>query len=118
MASNFPSGEREDNDLPLTTFGGTRAEAVHRLQVGMFGLGAIVLMIGLANVVMERARQSDATSVPEASATVAADDMPAQKQNKDPLADAGVVPDLPQATPSAAPTVDPQDDNGVPAAQP
>jgi hypothetical protein len=116
MAINFPSGDREDDDLPLTTFCGTRAEAIHRLRVGRFGLGAIVLMIGLANVVMERARQSDATSVPEASATVAADNVPAQ--NKDPLADAGVVPDLPQSTPSDAPTVNPEGDNDAPAAQP
>jgi hypothetical protein len=116
MASNFPVGDREENDLPLTTFGGTRAEAIHRLQVGMFGLGAIVLMIGLANVVMERARQSDATSVPEASATVAADDV--RTQNKDPLADAGVVPDLPLLSPSDVPSISPQGDNGTPAPQP
>lgn len=116
MASNFPSGDREDNTVPLTTFGGTRAEAVHRLQVGMFGLGAIVLMIGLANVVMERARQTDATSVPEAAATIVPEVMPTQ--SKDPLADAGVVPDLPQASPSASPTVNPEGDDDVPPAQP
>ena len=116
MASNFPVGDREDEDPPLTTFGGTRAEAVHRLQVGMFGLGAIVLMIGLANVVMERARQADALSVPEAAATVAADDLPAQ--TKDPLADAGVVPDLPQPSPSAVPSANSGRNNGAPAARP
>jgi len=92
MPSDFPLDNAEDDDAIAAPLGGTRAEAIHRLQVGMFGLGAIVLMVGLANIVMERAKQSDATTVPEAVATVAGK---GTVTNKDPLADAGVVPDLP-----------------------
>ena len=78
---------------------GTRAQSIHRLQVGVSLLVGIVLIVGLANVIEERAKQSEASAVPEAAATVAAS--PSAPAN-DPLADAGVVPDLP-AEDSAAP---------------
>lgn len=72
-----------------------RAQAVHRLQVGLFGLATMLLLVGLANIIMERARQSDADSgIPvraEASPSTA----------RDPLADIGVVP---AADPSASAT--------------
>lgn len=93
------SPERLAEDLaPL---GGSRAEAVQRLQVGLSLLGGVVLLIGLANVIEDRAKQTDAASVPEAAATVPA--TPAPPARSDPLADAGVVPDLP-AEPSPTPT--------------
>ena len=78
--------------------GGTRAEAMQRLQVGASLLLGIVLIVGLANVIEERAKQSDQSVVPEAASTVAP--TAAAAPANDPLADAGVVPDLP-AQPSA-----------------
>ncbi|MFM6951017.1 MAG: hypothetical protein ACKOW1_08355 [Novosphingobium sp.] len=69
-----------------------RAQAVQRLQAGLFGLAAIVLLVGLANIINDRARSSEAV-VPTA-APAKADD------RADPLADIGVVP---AAAPSAAP---------------
>ena len=89
----------ETDAAPL---GGTRAQALQRLQIGIVGLGAMVLMIGLANVIMEQANRTDATSVPDAAATIAAE--PSAVPQNDPLAEAGVVPDLP-----AVPTPAPQD---------
>lgn len=84
--------------MPL---GGTRAESMQRLQVGVSLLLGIILIVGLANVIEERAKQSDQSVVPEAAATVAPTESAAPAN--DPLADAGVVPDLPAApTPSAA----------------
>lgn len=68
-----------------------RAEAIQRLQAGLFGLAAVVLLVGLANIINERARQGD-----PASATVPA---PAG-EGGDPLADIGVVP---AAAPEPAP---------------
>ncbi|NMN06243.1 hypothetical protein [Novosphingobium sp. SG720] len=66
-----------------------RAQAVYRLQVGLFGLGAIILLISLANVVMERVtlanRAAALDPTVEASATAA----------NDPLVDMGVAPELP-----------------------
>ena len=70
---------------------GTRAQSVHRLQVGLIGLAAMILLVGLANIIMTNARKNQAEVVPQAAATVA----PASSAGNDPLADAGVVPDMP-----------------------
>lgn len=70
-----------------------RAQAVHRLQIGVFGLAAMLLIVGLANIIMDRARlgEDGAASQVSATATTAA---------SDPLADMGVVP---APDPSASP---------------
>lgn len=86
-----------------------RAQAVHRLQVGLFGLAGMLLLVSLANVIMDRAKFIDDSAVNiavpevESSATSA----------KDPLADMGVAPKLPvsanekpTATISPAPPAD------------
>jgi len=73
-----------------------RSQAVQRLQVGLFGLAAMLLLVGLANIIMDRARQADAEN-PSPTAVIGEpeDSRPAA----DPLADIGVVP---AAEPSAA----------------
>ena len=76
-----------------------RAQAVQRLQAGLCGLAAIVLIVGLANIINDRARQAE-TAAPTAVEAAKADD------RGDPLADIGVVPAAaPEASgsPSAAP---------------
>lgn len=76
-----------------------RAQAVHRLQVGLFGLCTMLLIVGLANIIMDRARLID----PEdpVREVVAADAKP-QRTATDPLADIGVVPAADSSpTPSA-----------------
>lgn len=78
-----------------------RAEVMKRLQIGLVGLGAMLLMVALANVVMDRAKESDGTTVPEAAATVEA--KPSTPTVADPLVDVGVVPEMP-AAPAAPPT--------------
>jgi hypothetical protein len=77
---------------------GTRSQTVQRLQVGLAGLSGMVLLVALASIIMERAQEAEASAVPEAAATMTAQDGP---KARDPLADAGVVPDLP-ANPSPA----------------
>jgi len=62
------------------------------LQVGLFGFVAMVLLVGLANIIQDRARVTEESSVPDAAPTTAPAEAPPQR---DPLADAGVVPDLP-----------------------
>lgn len=92
-----------------------RAEALHRLQIGLAGIGAMVLLIGLATVIMERAQLTEASSVPDAAATVAP---AAAAPRNDPLAEAGVVPDMPaQGQPATAqePAIVPEQGNGAPA---
>lgn len=78
-----------------------RAQAVHRLQVGLFGLCAMLLLVGLANIIMDRARQA------EEEDPAALEIMPTaapKPKAADPLADIGVAP---AADPSAKPSTGP-----------
>lgn len=82
-----------------------RAQAVHRLQVGLFGLAGMLLLVGLANIIMDRALISDdATAASSAAAVAAAKVSPEGSASpaNDPLADIGVVPDMPAAESPAA----------------
>ena len=78
----------------------TRAEAMQRLQVGLFGIGAMVLLVGLASIIGGQADKNEVLAVPEAAPTTEPEPKPAQAN---PLADAGVVPDIADE-PSPAPT--------------
>lgn len=104
-----PPARTDDIDLadevPPAPLAGTRSEAVRRLQIGLSGLAAMVLMVGLASVVLDRAKQTDASTVPDAAATTEPTKA-APTPKGDPLAEAGVVPDLP-AEPSPTPTQSP-----------
>ncbi len=73
-----------------------RAQAIHRLQIGLLGLCLMLLLVGLANIIMDRARMAEnaAPAPGGASATPTA--------KGDPLADIGVVPS-PDAARSAKP---------------
>ena len=76
-----------------------RAQAVHRLQVGLFGLAGMLLLVGLANIIMDRARvNEDAPAASSAASATAAKLDPATAPGQaasDPLADIGVVPEMP-----------------------
>lgn len=80
-----------------------RAEAIQRLQVGLFGIGAMVLLVGLASIIGSQADLADEAAVPEAAPTTEPSPAPSQAN---PLADAGVVPDItlePSPSPSPIP---------------
>jgi hypothetical protein len=89
---------RRTNDALLS---GTRSQAMQRLQIGLLGLAAMILLVGLATIIRDRAQQSEDLAVPEAAPTMV---VPAivPKSGSDPLADVGVVPDLP-SSPTPAP---------------
>ncbi|MGQ7828494.1 hypothetical protein [Altererythrobacter sp. Z27] len=90
--------------------GGKRSQAVQRLQVGLSGLAAMILLVGLANIIQDRARVADEMAVPEAASTIAP---AAPPPLSDPLADAGVVPDLPaEPSPSQSAAIVPEQGNG------
>ncbi len=74
-----------------------RAEAVQRLQVGLFGLAAMLLLVALANIVIERARLADAAGALTSAHAAGAN----SASNTDPLADLGVIPS--PAAPSPGP---------------
>lgn len=82
-----------EQELPRAPLAGTNSQSVQRLQVGLFGLAAMVLLVALANIIRNNAEQNEATVVPEAAPTVVAEKKAGGVS--DPLADAGVVPDTP-----------------------
>jgi hypothetical protein len=99
-SADTPITEPEVDELPPAPLSGTHSQALQRLQIGLFGLGAMVLLVALANIIMTNAQENDARVVPEAASTVAHEDEGAAS---DPLADAGVLPDAPaDAAPSQA----------------
>lgn len=63
-----------------------RAQAVHRLQVGLLGLAMMLLLVGLASIIMERARMAESTMPPAGVPSAAS------SPKSDPLADIGVIP--------------------------
>ena len=67
-----------------------RAQAVHRLQVGLFGLCAMLLIVGLANIIMDRARLAEQENPVAEVQTTSSETK--KKAATDPLADIGVVP--------------------------
>ncbi len=101
-AARPAGGEAQD---VTSAAGQARSEAVHRLQVGFFGIGAMVLLVGLASIIGGQADRNDKLAVPEAAPTTEPSVAPAQAN---PLADAGVVPDI-AADPSPSPSVRPLD---------
>lgn len=103
MAGKLPSHLIEPitaaQHFPAPSARELRAQAVHRLQVGLFGLCAMLLIVGLANIIMDRAKLTD-TQDP-IHQVVAVDAQP-RKSATDPLADIGVVPAAdPTPTPPA-----------------
>jgi hypothetical protein len=100
MASEPVTDPEEITEAPLTAQKRKRAEAIQRLQVGLSGLGAMLLLVSLANIIMDRAKQTEKDAVPDTARSAGLE--PASTANKDPLVDAGVVPELP-AEPVAVP---------------
>lgn len=70
-----------------------RQEGLQRVQIGLTGLAGVVLLVGLANIVIEKARIDDAALPPPS--------VPALSVNavspKEPLAELGVQPAPEQA---------------------
>lgn len=95
-------GPSDNVSAPL---GGTRAQSIQRLQIGVTGIVGMILLVALADLIQDRAEETEATSVPEAASTVAAEQVEAPQS--DPLVEAGVVPDLP-AEPTPTPEPDPE----------
>src|SRR5690606_8099320 len=77
---------------------GTRAQAIQRLQVGLSGLAAMVLLVGLANVILATAQQNQAEVVPESVTPLQSERQEPPPAASNPLADAGVVPNMPAET--------------------
>ena len=82
-----------------------RAQSIQRLQIGLLGLCAMLLIIGLANIIMDKAKGTEAQDDPIGE-VIAKDAPQSTKKGIDPLADIGVVPaadPAPDLKPSAMP---------------
>ncbi|WP_233997317.1 hypothetical protein [Porphyrobacter sp. HT-58-2] len=99
--SALPEGETEDAGAAGTL----RTESLQRVQVGLFGIAAMVFLVGLASVIGGQADRIEELAVPEAAPTTEPSVAPTQAN---PLADAGVVPDI-VAEPSPSPALPPLD---------
>lgn len=74
---------------------------MQRLQVGLLGLAAMLLLVGLASIIKDRVRIVDAENGVQPQPT-----MTAKEVRTDPLADIGVIPSAdPSASFSASPKV-------------
>ncbi|TIX51365.1 hypothetical protein [Alteraurantiacibacter aquimixticola] len=106
-------GSREGIDTAPAPLSGTRAQRIQRLQVGIAGLTVMVLMVGLADIIISSAQQNQ-VAVPEDLPPVTTQDVP-PPPSRDPLADAGVVPNLPaEPEATASPVLAPPDTGDVP----
>lgn len=94
--NSFRTNARAPDGAPL---GGSRSEAMQRLQVGVTGLCAMVLVVGIASVIGGQADIAEEAAVPDAAPTTEPTAAPPQR---DPLADAGVVPDIPAPAETAS----------------
>jgi hypothetical protein len=75
-----------------------RQEGLQRVQIGLTGVAGVVLLVGLANIVIDKARLDDLTGpppvVPTLSANGAAPKEPLAELGVQPAVEAPVVPDL------------------------
>ena len=74
-----------------------RAQVMQRVRVGVIGLAAIILLIGLASAILsgvrdDRARQAAGGSNAAVVANMASADEPLLNESDEPLADLGVAP--------------------------
>lgn len=86
-------------NLPEAARSGSRSQRLQRLQVGLFGLAAMVLVVGLANIIRTTAERTDAQVVAESVPQGVPAGVPTQPAN-DPLAEAGVVPGVEAEAPA------------------
>ena len=106
--------DRDAEDAAAVPLGGTREQAVQRLQIGLFGIVAMLMLIGLADIVITRAQITEEATVPDAAPTVEPSETAAPR---DPLSDVGVVPDVPtEQTDQVEPAAGPQPTEDVPPA--
>ncbi|MEA3542117.1 MAG: hypothetical protein U9R77_08360 [Pseudomonadota bacterium] len=70
-----------------------RQEGLQRVQIGLTGLAGVVLLVGLANIVIEKARVDDAALAPPVTTTLETNAL----APKEPLAELGVQPAPEQA---------------------
>ncbi|WHO38078.1 hypothetical protein PMI04_016140 [Sphingobium sp. AP49] len=74
-----------------------RQEGLQRVQIGLTGLAGVILLVGLANIVIDKARVDDIAAAPSAVPTIDVNAAVAATAPKEPLAELGVQPAPEQA---------------------
>lgn len=72
-----------------------RQEGLQRVQIGLTGLAGVILLVGLANIVIDKAKLDVAVQPPPTVSTL--DNANALAQPKEPLAELGVTPSMSQS---------------------
>lgn len=84
----------------------TRREAMQRVQVGLIGLGGVLLVVAFANVIVNTIRP-DATQVLVAGGQPGVDAGTTNGTSTEPLEDLGVTPKSDQAVGASVPDLEP-----------
>ena len=74
-----------------------RVDGLHRVQIGLTGLAGVILMVGLANIVIDKARLDEQTMPPPVVPTVSTEGANAVVTPREPLAELGVTPSAEQS---------------------
>jgi hypothetical protein len=83
---------RQDN----ITHAPRKEEGLHRVQIGLTGLAGVILLVGLANIVIDKARMDERSMPPPVVPTMSeSDNMTGQP--RDPLGELGVAPSAEQS---------------------
>lgn len=69
-----------------------RKEVIQRIRVGLGGLTGVLLLIGLADIVVDKIRSDEATTTSAAAANASAAATETLDQPSEPLAELGVAP--------------------------
>lgn len=76
-----------------------KQEGLQRIQIGLTGLAGVVLLVGLANIVIEKARLDERSLPPVVVPTLSGGEgANAATQPKEPLAELGVTPSADQSS--------------------
>lgn len=85
-----------------------KQESLKRIQIGLSGLAGVVLLVGLANIVVEKARIDDASVPPDVVPTITNTDATNMvTPPREPLAELGVTPSADQAPAQVVPDLQP-----------
>jgi len=80
-----------------------RQDGLHRVQIGLTGIAGVILLVGLANIVIDKARLDERSMPPPVVATVSSDGGNAVAGPREPLAELGVTPSADQVVPDLQP---------------
>lgn len=78
-----------------------RKEGIQRIQIGLAGLTGVVLLIGLANIVVDSVKRDDAAPEITSASNASAPDVTEEKPSE-PLVELGVTPASTPSTPVVA----------------